>query len=77
MAMQCICRLTGQMGLCPDACKRALVECMQASALYGAELRWDGRQGAGVKTVVTNFRSWKISWGEWWRGTSGPPIMES
>ena len=42
------------MGLCPDA-KRALV---QASALYGAEMWWDDRQGAGVKTGATNFRSW-------------------
>ena len=62
-AMQCIRRLTGQMGLCA-AYKRALVACVQASALYGAELWWDDRQGAGVKTGVTNFRSWKISWGE-------------
>ena len=42
-------RLTGQMGLCPDACRKALVACGQATALYGAELWWDGRKGAGVK----------------------------
>jgi len=48
-AMHCIRRLTGQIGLCPDACKRALVACVQASALYGAELWWDDRKGAGVK----------------------------
>ena len=39
--------LTGQMGLCPDACRRALVACVQA--LYRAELWWDDREGAGVK----------------------------
>jgi len=48
-AMGCIRRLTGQMGLCPAACKKVLVACMQASALYGAELWWDDRKGAGVK----------------------------
>jgi len=46
-AMQCIRRLTGQMGLCPDACKRALVACVQVPALYGAELWWDDRKGVG------------------------------
>jgi len=35
-AAGCIRRLTGQMGLCPAACKEALVACVQASALYGA-----------------------------------------
>jgi len=50
--MQCIRRLTGQMALCPDACKRALVACVQASALYRAELWCDDRQGAGVKNRV-------------------------
>jgi len=63
-AMQCIRRLTGQMGMCSDACRRELGTCVQASALYQAELWWDDRQGAGSKTGVTNFRSWKISWGE-------------
>jgi len=47
--MHCIRRLTGQMGLCPDACKWALVACVQASALYGAELWWDDRKGEGVR----------------------------
>jgi len=50
-AMHCIRHLTGQMGLCPDACKRALVACVQASALYGAELWWGDRKGAGRKPV--------------------------
>jgi len=48
-AMGCIRRLTGKMGLCPAACKKALVACVQASALYGAELWWDDRNRAGVK----------------------------
>jgi len=47
--VQCIRRLTGQMGLCPDACRKALVACVQASTLYGAGLWWDDRKGAGVK----------------------------
>ena len=47
--MGCIRRLTGQMGLCPAACKKVLLACVQASALYGAELWWDDRKGAGVK----------------------------
>jgi len=42
-------RLTGQAGLCPGACRKALVACVQATALYGAELWWDDREGAGVK----------------------------
>jgi len=46
-AMGCIRRLTGQMGLSSAACKKALVACVQASALYGAELWWDDRKGAG------------------------------
>jgi len=37
-AAQRIRRLTGQMELCPDACRRSLVAYVQASALYGAEL---------------------------------------
>jgi len=48
-AAGCIRCLTGQMGLCPAACKKALVACVQASALYGAELWWDDRKGAGAK----------------------------
>jgi len=43
-------RLTGQMELCSDACRRALVACVQASALYGSELWWDDREGVGVKS---------------------------
>jgi len=39
----------GQAGLCPGACRKALVACVQATGLYGAELWWDDRQGAGVK----------------------------
>jgi len=39
-------RLAGQIGLCPNACRRTLV---QASALYGAELWSDDQEGAGVK----------------------------
>jgi len=31
---------------CPGACRKA---CVQATALYGAELWWDDREGAGVK----------------------------
>jgi len=54
--MQCIRRLTGQMGMCPDACRRALVACIQALTLYGAELWCDVRKS---KAGVTNFRSWK------------------
>ena len=41
------------MGFCPDACRRALVACVQASALYGAELwhvGWPERRG-GEETV--------------------------
>jgi len=49
-AMGRIRRLTGQAGLCPGACRKALVACVQATALYGAELWWDDRKGAGVKT---------------------------
>ena len=48
-AMHYIRRLTGQMGMCPDACRGTLVACVQASALYGAELWWDDREGSGVK----------------------------
>jgi len=55
-AMHRIRRLTGQMGLCPDACRRALVACVQASALYGAELWWDDREGAGVKNRCDELR---------------------
>jgi len=48
-AMGRIRRLTGQAGLCPGACRKALVACVQATALYGAELWWDDREGTGVK----------------------------
>jgi len=48
-AMGRIRRLTGQAGLCPGACRKALVAYVQATALYGAELWWDDREGAGVK----------------------------
>jgi len=34
-AMHCIRRLTGRLKICPDACRRALAACVQASALYG------------------------------------------
>jgi len=37
-AMHCIPRLTGRLGMCPDAYRRALIACVQASALYGAKL---------------------------------------
>jgi len=47
-AMGRIRRLTGQTGLCPGACRKALVACVQATALYGAELWWDDREGAGA-----------------------------
>jgi len=46
-AMGRIRRLTGQVGLCPGACIKALVACVQATALYGAELWWDDREGGG------------------------------
>jgi len=46
-AMNCIRRLTG---LCPDPCRRCS-RCVQVSALFGAELWWDDREGAGVKNV--------------------------
>ena len=36
-------------GLRGRACRKALVACVQATALYGAELWWDDRKGAGVK----------------------------
>src|SRR5258705_4226914 len=36
-------------GLTGKMCRKALVACVQASALYGAELWWDDREGAGVK----------------------------
>jgi len=39
----------GQLGMCPDACRRGLV---QASALYGAELWWDDRKGLGGEAPV-------------------------
>ena len=55
-------RLTGQMGLCPDACRKALVACVQATDLYRAELWWDDRKVAVSRTGVTSSRSWKISW---------------
>ena len=42
-------RLTGKMGLRPDACRKALVACVQATDLYRAELWWDDRKVAGVK----------------------------
>ena len=45
-AMHCIRRLTGRLGMCPDACRRALVACVQASAPYGAELWWDDWKGS-------------------------------
>ena len=45
--MHCI-RLTGQLGVCPDACRRTLMACVQALALYGVELWWDDREGSGV-----------------------------
>jgi len=48
-AMGRIRRLTGQAGLCSGACRKALVACVQATALYRAELWWDDREGAGVK----------------------------
>ena len=48
-AMHCIRRLTGRLGMYPDACRRALVACVHAPALYGVE-RWrDDRKGSGVK----------------------------
>ena len=49
-ANHCIRRLMGQLGMCPDDCRRAARGvCVQASALYGAELWWDDRKGSGVK----------------------------
>ena len=46
-------RLTGQAGLCPRACRKA---CVQAKALYGAELWWDDQAWqSGVRTTVSKF----------------------
>jgi len=39
--MYCIRCLLGQLGMCPDACRRTLVACVQVPALYG-------REGSGV-----------------------------
>ena len=64
-AMYRIRHLTGQMELCPDACRRRLMAYVQASALYGAELWWDDRDGAGVKNRWTSSRGWRTSWA--WR----------
>jgi len=44
--IHCTRRLSGQLGMCPDACRKALVACVQASALYGG---WDDRKRSGVK----------------------------
>jgi len=60
-AMQYIRRLSGQMGLCSDACKRACVQA--ASALYRAELWW-GRQGAGVKNRCDELQKLENQLGE-------------
>jgi len=42
----------GQMGTCPDACRRTLVAYMQASALYGAELWWDESRTGATSLVM-------------------------
>jgi len=59
-AMGRIRRLTGQAGLCPGACRKALVACVQATALYGAELRRDEIQKLENqlgRAVTGNFRT--------------------
>ena len=47
--MHCIRRLTGQLGISPEACRRASMACVQASALYEADLWWDDQKGSGAK----------------------------
>ena len=47
-AVHCIRRQMGQLGMCPDACRRALVACVQASALWGRAVV-GRREGSGVK----------------------------
>ena len=50
-AIYCIRRLTGQLGMCPDVYRRALVVCAQATALYGAALWRDDRKARGEEPV--------------------------
>jgi len=59
-AMGRIRHLTGQAGICPGDCRKALVACVQATALYGAELWWDARKETGLKTGATSCKSWRI-----------------
>jgi len=35
-------RLAGQVGLSPENCRRVQAACVQAAALFGAELWWKG-----------------------------------
>jgi len=49
-SMHRIRRLAEQMGMCPEACKRAFVVCVQAPALYGVELWWDDGKARKSRT---------------------------
>jgi hypothetical protein len=40
-----VCRLVGQLGVTPANVRRIQVAAVQAVALYGAELWWDGQKG--------------------------------
>jgi len=50
------------------------VACVHASALYGAELWWDDREGAGVKNRREELQRVESQLGRTVQGTSGPPI---
>ena len=57
-AIHCIRRLTRQLGMCSDACRWALVACVQASALWGrAVVGRPERRRIGA----TSSKSWRNS----------------
>ena len=41
-------RLTGQIELSPESCRRVQAAWVQAAALFGAELRWKGGEEKGT-----------------------------
>jgi len=47
-------RLTGQFGMTPEHCRRILVSCVQASALFGSELWWTN--GRGVRGQANDIQ---------------------
>jgi len=41
-------RLTGQMGLSPENCRKVMTACIQSVAMFGTELWWEGTEKRGM-----------------------------